>query len=40
MTIYDAKSELRYPPKMTWIAVATEIGIIAFALVILVVATG
>lgn len=40
MTIYDAKSELRYPPKMTWTAVAAEIGIIAFALVILVVAAG
>ncbi|MDX1344571.1 MAG: hypothetical protein R3179_01645 [Sedimenticolaceae bacterium] len=40
MTIYDAQSELRYPPKMTWTAVAVEIGIIAFALVILVVAAG
>lgn len=40
MTIHDAQSELRYPPKMTWTAVAAEIGIIALALVILMVATG
>jgi hypothetical protein len=40
MTIHDAKSELRYPPKMSWTAVAAEIGIIAFALVILIVLTG
>ena len=40
MTIHDAQSELRYPPKMTWTAVAVEICVIAFALVILMVATG
>jgi hypothetical protein len=40
MTIHDAQSELRYPPKMTWTAVAAEIGIIALALVILTVAAG
>ena len=40
MTIHDAQSELRYPPKMTWTAVAVEIGIIAFAIVIFVAAAG
>lgn len=40
MTIHDAQSALRYPPKMTWTAVAVEIAIIAFAIVILVAAAG
>jgi hypothetical protein len=40
MTIHDAKSELRYPPKMTWLAIATEIGVIALALIILTAAAG
>ncbi|MEJ2308752.1 MAG: hypothetical protein P8Z78_05450 [Gammaproteobacteria bacterium] len=40
MTIYTAQSELRYPPKMTWLAVATEIGVIAVALIILLAAAG
>ena len=40
MTIYDAKSELRYPPKMTWFTVVVELGVIALALIILLAFAG
>jgi hypothetical protein len=40
MTIYDAKSELRYPPKITWLTVAVEVGFIALAMIILLAVAG